>query len=296
MRDSDFYDGDEPGCMCGADECSGGSPLEPLLEDDADGAGDACECSGCIGEDDLGDVFEAEPLGEPRTRVGFETGAVTADEVAALIRAAGGQVDEAALLPDGSGCMVGSFPLPADHWLTRPGENTPPGTMDDAPEDLKRELWDLVLPAAQHALRAATDNGRIIDLDPDALIQNLKLGLFGYRRDAFVTEQGRACGGDWGQEPTLEPREEPFARPVPTREDAVTLDFDMGDHSVCVRRLRRNLKPGQFALGRTVTCGTPPDAPVQAWRVSAVGEEFGEVVVHLEDPRKREADFAIASF
>jgi hypothetical protein len=37
-----------------------------------------------------------------------------------------------------------------------------------------------VVEAAKYAIKAATDNGKDVDFDPDALIQNLLVGLFGY--------------------------------------------------------------------------------------------------------------------
>ncbi len=56
-------------------------------------------------------------------------------------------------LPDGSGCMTASFPLPKDHWLTQPGDNDPPpapflmGT-----DDLRRKEWvEKVRLAAKYA-------------------------------------------------------------------------------------------------------------------------------------------------
>ena len=74
-----------------------------------------------------------------------------------------------------------------DHWVMQPGENIPPApplaTLMRREGDLmvlfraltRRELQD----AARFAIRAATNNGTILDFDPDALIQNLEYALFG---------------------------------------------------------------------------------------------------------------------
>lgn len=82
-------------------------------------------------------------------------------------------------LPDGSGCFVDSFPLPKDHWLYKEvGEPPMPLQMGMSPE--RREHEQLLRAAAEYAVRSATRSGTISDFDPDALVQALLVGVFGY--------------------------------------------------------------------------------------------------------------------
>lgn len=79
-------------------------------------------------------------------------------------------------LPDGSGFMVGKFPLPKDHWLYAEGSlgwdevrdcnpDMPVAILDNTPENQQA-----VRTALKYAIRAATMNGKDMDFDPDALI------------------------------------------------------------------------------------------------------------------------------
>jgi hypothetical protein len=91
------------------------------------------------------------------------------------------QLDPVTVLPNGSAFAVGSFPLPKDHWLTQPGHNEPPmpwRTDDGSPR--RKALEEAIRAVGKHALRASTLNGQDMDLDPDALIQNLIIGFLGY--------------------------------------------------------------------------------------------------------------------
>ncbi len=82
-------------------------------------------------------------------------------------------------LPDGSACFVGTLPLPKDHWLyEEPGEPPMPLQMGVSPE--RREHEALLTAAAKYAVRSATRSGTISDFDPDALVQALLVGVFGY--------------------------------------------------------------------------------------------------------------------
>jgi hypothetical protein len=87
------------------------------------------------------------------------------------------------ILPDGSSFFTGSFPLPADHWLyAKPVEG-----WDDvrncSPERplpiLTEQLRPQVVAALRYAIRAATQNGKIEDFDPDALVQSAVVALCG---------------------------------------------------------------------------------------------------------------------
>jgi hypothetical protein len=119
------------------------------------------------------------------------------DDVEKLIKDLGGQVEERGpVLDDGSSFMLGTFPLPPDHWaLQDDGQFEPPpmglrlGTdktveirfADDEPRTYTREeLAGLLRLAARYAYRASTLHGKYPDLDPDALVQNFIVGVLGY--------------------------------------------------------------------------------------------------------------------
>lgn len=92
-----------------------------------------------------------------------------------LIEDAGGTVtSESGPLPDGSGFMTASFPLPKSHWLYKgKGRRPPPALPNSA-------AWrNRVRTAARYAIRDATRSGKLTDFDPDALSQQLVLALCG---------------------------------------------------------------------------------------------------------------------
>ena len=98
-----------------------------------------------------------------------------------LIEGAGGTVTEiVGPLPDGSGYATASFPLPKDHWIYKEtGEPPVPflmGTDNPDREEWCRKIWE----AGKYAVKGATLNGEEMDFDPDALIQNLVVGMLGY--------------------------------------------------------------------------------------------------------------------
>ncbi len=106
-----------------------------------------------------------------------------ADAVKHIAKAGNGTVKETGVLPDGSGFAVISFELPPDHWsrVDPDAFNVPPmGLRMGTDDPRRRELVDKVRQAGRYAYRCATMNGTDEDLDPDALIQNLVVGLFGY--------------------------------------------------------------------------------------------------------------------
>jgi hypothetical protein len=142
-------------------------------------------------------------------------------DVKDLIEGAGGKVEEfGPVLPDGSSFAIGSFPLPADHWSTVDPEksNVPPmpfrmgindytaigncPSKDEPPRQIgmtRQDFADKIWAAGKYAYRASTMNGRDTDLDPDALLQNLVVGLLGY-----WTEDGYS-GDDWANPPKEQP-------------------------------------------------------------------------------------------
>ena len=98
-----------------------------------------------------------------------------------LITDAGGKVESAGSLPDGSGFMTASFPLPSDHWLTKPGHDVPPMAFRVGTDNPRhREIVQKIHEAGKYALRGATMKGADMDLGPDALLQNLVVALIGY--------------------------------------------------------------------------------------------------------------------
>jgi len=74
---------------------------------------------------------------------------------------------KASVLPDGSGFVIESYPLPKDHWIYSDVEL--PLTNQD-PVEKQRE-------AAKYAIRSATRNGTITDFDPDAMVQNFLMAM-----------------------------------------------------------------------------------------------------------------------
>lgn len=103
------------------------------------------------------------------------------EEVTGMLEGSGGVVDagSALQLPDGSGCLTASFPLPKDHWLYEStGE---PPALWRVGEGALRSLWaEQITLAARYAVKASTMSGLDDDYDPDALVQNMIVGLLGY--------------------------------------------------------------------------------------------------------------------
>lgn len=98
-----------------------------------------------------------------------------------LATAVGGRIEEVGALPDGSGFATMSMPLPQNHWLTAPGYNVPPMGMRMGTDDaLRGVMTEKIRAAARYAVRGATMNGKENDFDPDALVQNMVVGLLGY--------------------------------------------------------------------------------------------------------------------
>ena len=88
--------------------------------------------------------------------------------------------DSTYVLPDGSAFMIGSMPLPKDHWLYAEGENIPPAHFRLGVGPERDAFAESVRDAARYALRASTMNGTAPDYDPDAVVQNMIVGMVGY--------------------------------------------------------------------------------------------------------------------
>ena len=103
-----------------------------------------------------------------------------------LADAVGGKIDAGGILPDGSGWATMSMPLPKGHWLTKDGYDEPPmpfriGSLDPPKMNMTREMWAAAIrKAGKYAIRASTMNGKEVDFDPDAMLQNLVVGMLGY--------------------------------------------------------------------------------------------------------------------
>lgn len=79
-------------------------------------------------------------------------------------------------LPDGSAFTVVSTSLPEEHWLYQYDTITHCRLAECTTENERR---DCIRRATQQALRSATGNGADMDLDPDALVANMIVALFG---------------------------------------------------------------------------------------------------------------------
>lgn len=125
--------------------------------------------------------------------------------IQAIADAAGGTIKEVGILPDNSGFATVSIPLPKHHWIYQPPSfNVPPmpfrlgtnevfffgiakklppegGSITGELESIDKEGFERAIRAAgKYAIRCATMNGSESDYDPDALLQNLVVGMLGY--------------------------------------------------------------------------------------------------------------------
>lgn len=92
---------------------------------------------------------------------------------------------EVTVLPDGSAFGVMSYPLPKTHWLfaEREYEDGQHEPIELGNPILTHELRDAVVSAVRYAIRGATNCGKEMDFDPDALVQNAVYALCGpYRK------------------------------------------------------------------------------------------------------------------
>jgi hypothetical protein len=117
----------------------------------------------------------------------------TSHPVQKLADAVGGTIEHVERLPDGSGAAVLSVPLPANHWLTALGENVPPMKFRMGTDNPSRKGWEEDIRAAgRYAVRCATMNGTEDDFDPDALVQNLIIGMLGYFTHTGLSDDANA--------------------------------------------------------------------------------------------------------
>jgi hypothetical protein len=133
-----------------------------------------------------------------------------------LAAGVGGKIDECFRLPDGSGGAVMSMPLPENHWIY--GKDDPvhpehgftyyappmPWRMGSA--DPRRQEWaEKIKTAGKYAIRASTDSGKEIDFDPDAMLQNLVVGMLGYWTETGLSQDEWANPTDSSQPPEEQP-------------------------------------------------------------------------------------------
>lgn len=104
----------------------------------------------------------------------------TEKDIKKLVNDLGGEVTEIGILPDGSGFATASMPLLDDHWIYGSAQHPPmPMRMGTKHPDHKKVAgW--IREAAKYAVKASTMSGKEDDFDPDALCQNMIVGLIGY--------------------------------------------------------------------------------------------------------------------
>lgn len=91
------------------------------------------------------------------------------------------QNTQATILPDGSAFFTASMPLPGGHWLYANMHEAPPMPFRMGTDDPRRQEFNrMVRAAARQAIRASTNNGKIDDYDPDAMVQNFVVAMLGY--------------------------------------------------------------------------------------------------------------------
>lgn len=101
--------------------------------------------------------------------------------------------------PGGHGAAVLEFDLPKDHWIYGEPEcegeydfEPPPMTLRMGTDDPgRKEMADKIRIAARYAIRASTMKGTE-DFDPDALTQNMVIGMLGY-----FTADGLSKTDEW---------------------------------------------------------------------------------------------------
>ncbi len=87
------------------------------------------------------------------------------------------------VLPDGSAFAILEMPLPDNHWLYEKKNDfeVPPMLMRMGTTDPRRKEFEAALrQAGKYALRNSVFSPDEVGFDPDALLQNLIVGLLGY--------------------------------------------------------------------------------------------------------------------
>jgi hypothetical protein len=141
------------------------------------------------------------------------------EAVKKIAKACDGTITEVGILPDNSGFAIMSMPLRKDHWIYQGDRteaygtfNVPPmvfrmggnqvfmmAIVDKMPPEggtgqaeargyTKEEMAERIRAAGRYAVRCATMNGKEMDFDPDALLQNLVTGFLGYNTDTGLSD------------------------------------------------------------------------------------------------------------
>lgn len=97
-----------------------------------------------------------------------------------LAMGVGGVITECERLPDGSGFAIMSMPLPKDHWIYEDSPHPPAPLRMGVGNPLREPLGKMIREVGKYAVRASTMSGKDMDFDPDAMLQNLVVGLLGY--------------------------------------------------------------------------------------------------------------------
>lgn len=72
------------------------------------------------------------------------------------------------------------MPLPKNRWIYAEQDHHPPAPFRMGTANPGRKGWEAAIrEAAKYAIRGATMSGTVTDFDPDALIQNLIVGMLG---------------------------------------------------------------------------------------------------------------------
>ena len=96
-------------------------------------------------------------------------------------------IEQIGTMPDGSGWAMASYPLPKDHWIYEPNIAPPmPMRIGTGPE--RDKLAEQIRGAAKYAIRGATMSGKDESFDPDALVQNMIVGMLGYWTETGLSE------------------------------------------------------------------------------------------------------------
>jgi len=92
------------------------------------------------------------------------------------------KIESVANFPDGHTAMVVSFPLRKTHWIFQ-DSGEPPKPLDMASTEERMFLESKFKDVVKYAVKCSTMSGKYMDFDPDAMIQNFMVGMFGYYKN-----------------------------------------------------------------------------------------------------------------